>query len=141
MTTSHYEQTFILPRALSRERVIERVAALLASLPIDKAWRLTIAEAKPKRSLSQNALLWAVYGEIIKKGGEAMAGWEPSELHDYFLMEHYGAETVEIFGKRKLRPLRRSSGMTKTEFSDHIEFILRFMADRGVYIETQSEAA
>lgn len=135
------EQAFTLPRLLSRDRMIERVAALLRSLPMDKAWRISIVEAKPKRSLSQNALLWAVYGEIIKKGGEAMAGWEPSELHDYFLLEHYGAETVEMFGKRKLRPLKRSSGMTKMEFSDHIEFILRFMANRGVYIETQSEAA
>jgi hypothetical protein len=55
--------------------MIERVEAVLRSLPMDKAWRISIAEAKPKRSLSQNALLWAVYGEIIKKGGEAMAGW------------------------------------------------------------------
>lgn len=134
-------QTVILPRLLSRDRAIERVAAILRSLPMDRAWTISVAEKKPKRSLSQNALLWAIYGEIIKKGGEAMAGWESSELHDFFLMQHYGTETVEMFGKRKMRPLRRSSGLSKMEFSDHVEFILRFMADKGVWLSIPGETA
>jgi hypothetical protein len=131
-------ETFILP-AGGRERVIARAGLFLSSLPQDRPYKVTVEEHKQKRSLSQNALLWAIYDEIIKRGGEAMGGWESSELHDFFLMEHYGAETVDIFGKRKLRPLRRSSKLTKMEFSDHVEFVLRFMAQRGVAINVPGE--
>lgn len=132
-------QAFILPRALARVGIIGRIALILGKLPMDKAWRLEIHEHIAARSIQQNRYLWAIYDEIIKRGGEALAGTTKEELHEFFLMYHFGHEEVRIFGRRKLRPLRRSSRLNKQEFADFVEAILRFMAERGVYIESPDE--
>lgn len=125
--------TYTIP-AKDRGAAIERLSLILYSLP-EKAHRLTITEARPTRSLSQNALLWALYCQIIDRGGEAMQGWEKEELHEFFLMNHFGHEVREIFGRKKMRPLRRSSGLNKQEFVDFTESIVRFMATRGVVLD------
>jgi hypothetical protein len=87
---------------------------------------------RSRRTNEQNALLWSLYGDIIALGGEAMRGWDSGDLHDFFLVDYFGAETVEMFGRKKLKPLRRSSRLTKAEFADYVEHIVRFMAERGV---------
>jgi hypothetical protein len=92
------------------------------------------------RTLSQNALLWAIYEEILDKGGAAVRGFDKDELHEFFLIEHFGGEVNQLFGRKRLRPTRRSSGLSKMEFSDHVEFILHFMAEHGVVIETMEAA-
>lgn len=135
------KQTIVLPRLISRDSLISRIATILHKLPTDKAWRLDIAEHKTPRTLSQNALLWAIYGDIIEKGGEAMAGWDKDDLHEFFLIKHYGGEIGELFGMKRIRPLARSSKLNKIAFADHCEFILRFMAEQGLYISTQREVA
>jgi hypothetical protein len=133
MTASHSEQTFILPRALSRERVIERIAVLLASLPMDRAWRISVGEHKRRRSNQQNRYLWGcVYATILKAG--QLQGWDAEDLHDYLLGEHFGWEVLEGFGKRRMRPLRRSAALNRQEFSDYIDFIQRKMATLGIFI-------
>ena len=95
---------------------------------------------KSKRTNSQNALLWSLYEDIIGKGGEALAGFTKDELHEFFLIDYFGSETRELFGRKKLKPLRRSSRLTKTEFGDFIEHIVRFMAEQGVVLELPGEA-
>lgn len=117
------------------ERVLTRVVAFLSALPKDKDYELTIKEKKRTRTIDQNAKLWAIYSEILKQGGEDLAGWTKDELHEFFLIEHFGSEVKSLWGKKKLRPLHRSSKLNKQEFSDLLETIFRFMAERGVYIE------
>lgn len=113
---------------------IERVVHALEELPESMAYRVSMEEAKPTRTLSQNAMLWALYGEIIKRGGEAMQGWTKDDLHDFFLGEHFGWEKLTGMGRPRMRPLRRSSRLSKSEFSDFVESIHRFMAHRGVVL-------
>lgn len=113
---------------------IERIVHALEELPESTAYRVTVEETKAVRTLSQNALLWALYGEIIKQGGEAMQGWTKDDLHDFFLINAFGSEVKSLFGKRRLIPLRRSSRLSKQEFSDFVESIHRFMAERGVVL-------
>lgn len=138
------EQAFTLPRLLSRDRMIERVAAVLRSLPMDKAWRLTIAEAKPKRSDQQNRYLW---GCVYKAVCERLEGWSAEDVHEYCLGECYGWETVSGLGKKRMRPIRRSSKMNKTEFAGYIAWIQQRMAEHGIFIPdpdpdyAESEAA
>lgn len=127
-------QSYTIP-AKDRGPAVERLSLILRSLPDLHAYKVMVSEARPKRSLSQNALLWALYEQIIAKGGEAMQGWEREELHDFFLMNHFGHEVKEMFGKKKMRPLRRSSGLSKQEFTDFVESIVRFMAVRGVVLD------
>lgn len=133
-------QQIVLPRTVGREGQIDRIARVLRGLSMEDAWRVEIHRHKPLRSLPQNRTLWGIiYPQLLTLGGEALAGTTPEELHDYLLGEHYGWETVTIFGRRKVRPLRRSSKMNKQEFSDHMEFILRFAAERGMYIAMPDE--
>lgn len=66
--------------------------------------------------------------------GEAMRGWTAADLHEFFLIDHFGSEVHELFGKKRLKPLRRSSRLSKMEFADYIDHIQRFMAERGVFI-------
>jgi hypothetical protein len=133
-------QNFVLPAMLSRERAIERIATVLSKLAIDRAWRVSVVEHKPKRSDSQNRYLWAIYGEILAHGGD-LQGWTKEDCHEFFLGEHFGWEVLQGFGKRRMKPLRRSSVLNKQEFSDYIAFIQRFMAERGVYIDDPHEVA
>ena len=119
---------------IMRSRDIGRVVHELESLDEEREWRVTIEEKKSQRTLSQNALLWAIYTEILQRGGEAMGGWTKEDLHEFFLQNHFGSETRKIFGKRRLIALRRSSRLTKTEFSDFVESIYRFMAEQGVVL-------
>ena len=87
-----------------------------------------------KRSLEQNAYLWGVCYETILAHGLKEQGWRNEDLHDYFLGEHFGWETIDGFGKKRIKPIKRSSGLSKTEFVDFIAFIQQKGAEMGVYI-------
>lgn len=96
---------------------------------------------KSRRTNDQNALAWVLYQQILDRGGEAMRGWSTQDLHDFFLIQHFGADTIEAFGMRRLKPKRRSSRLTKSEFSDYLETIVRFMAEQGVQLSLPDEQA
>jgi hypothetical protein len=90
---------------------------------------------KSRRTTSQNATLWMVYEQIIDRGGEAMRGFTKDDLHEFFLIDHFGGEAHELFGRRRLKPHKRSSRLTKIEFGEFLDHIVRFMAERGVVLE------
>lgn len=50
-------------------------------------------------------------------------------------MNHFGEDHKVLFGRPCVTPKRRSSRLTKQEFSDFVESILAFMAERGVVIK------
>jgi hypothetical protein len=124
---------FILPRAMRRSGVIERIARALATLSHDCSWAVEVKEHKPVRSNQQNRYLFGVvYAEILKQG--KLEGWTVHEVHDYCLGEHFGWETVVGFGRKKVRPIRRSSRLNKQEFTDFIAFIQQRMAEHGIVV-------
>ena len=129
------ESIFTLPKELPRTRAIERVAGFLSRLPQEKAWRVCITEQKRTRTSQQNRYLWGVaYPAIIAGGGEALRGWDAEDLHEYFLGEHFGWETLEGFGRKRVKPLKRSARLSTLEFAAHVEFIQRKAAEFGVYV-------
>lgn len=132
------EQVIYLPLNPPRNAV-ERAQRTIGGLPAGKAWAITIAEQKPRRSDQQNSLLWAIYTDIIRRGGEAMQGYTKEDLHEFFLGNHFGWEVKPLFDKKRQVPKRRSSKLNKQEFTDLVESILRFMAERGVYIEVPGD--
>lgn len=130
---------YVLPREMSRTRIIERIATVLASLPADKAWRVEVHEHRPKRSDQQNRYLW---GCVYKTVTDALDGWESEDVHQYCLGEYFGWETIDGLGKKRLRPIRRSSRLNKREFADYIAWIQRRMAEHGILIpDPDSELA
>jgi len=125
------KQQFMLPTTLRRVGAIGRIATILGKLAQDKAWLVTVEEYKPRRSTQQNRYLWGVvYPALLAH----LDGWEAEDIHEYMLGECFGWETLQGFGRRRLRPMRRSSRMNKQEFSDFVAFIQRKAADMGVFI-------
>ena len=121
--------TIILRRDKPADR--EKAARFLAKLPPNKPWRLEVSEYKPRRSDQQNRFLFGVvYREIMRH----LEGWNIEDIHEYCLGEWAGWETVEGFGKKRLRPIRRSSRLNKQEFSDYLAFIQQRMAEHGIFI-------
>lgn len=90
---------------------------------------------KSKRTTTQNALLWALYDDALKQGGEALGGWTRDDIHEFMLGEYHGWEKQTAFGRTRLKPKKRSSRLTKMEFSDFVEFVVRKFAEHSIVLE------
>ncbi len=129
-------QTFQLPRLVSREGQIQRIARFLAGLSADKGWTVEVKETRRKRSDPQNRYLWGVCYPAIQKHLE---GWEPEDIHEYCLGECFGWERLSGLKRDRVRPLKRSSALSVTEFMDYVEWIQRHMAEKGIYVPDPNE--
>lgn len=126
---------------ISKGGDMTRAFAVIQAMVRDGTTELTVKPHKARRTVDQNALLWAIYGEIIKRGGEMMAGWDKDDLHELFLQLHFGSKVLTLGKHKKRTALRRSSKLNKQEFGEFVEFIVRYMAEQGVYIELPGEMA
>lgn len=126
---------------ISKGGDMTRAFAVIQAMVRDGATEIAVKPHKKRRTLDQNALLWSIYGEIIKRGGEMMAGWDKDDLHELFLQLHFGSKVLTLGSVKKRTALRRSSKLNKQEFSDFVEFIVRYMANEGVYLEMPGEVA
>lgn len=134
-------QTFRLP-ATGRERIADNLRAFVMSALPGKELRVEVGEYRKRRSDEQNRYLWgSVYPQIIEAGGEQLRGWTAEDIHEYLLGEIYGWETLEGFGRKRLRPLRRSSKMTTVEFAEYVAQIQQRMAVLGIYVADPMEMA
>ena len=91
-------QVITIEKGGSLTRVVAVMSAMVQSVPIE----VSLREHKRKRSESQNAKLWAIYTEILRLGGEDLAGWTKDDLHEHFLEEHFGSEIKEMFASWSL---------------------------------------
>src|SRR5690606_3719055 len=99
-----------------------------------KAWQFTCEPYRKRRSNQQNRYLWGVcYPALLEGGGEALRGWTADDLHEFFLGEWSGWETIEGFGRKRMKPLRRSSKLSTLEFAEYVDFIHRKAAEMGIY--------
>ena len=99
-----------------------------------------IERHKNRRSLDQNAWIWGVAYPAIADA----IGYERDEIEDlhYALVTKWGGEH---FDKRMgaMVPNKRSSKLTTREFSDYMEWLVRFGAQEcgGLYIALPDEEA
>lgn len=129
-------ETFRIPKgAMVSRQFCDSLIAEIASQSRTHKVKVTIQQDRANRSLDQNALLWSLYTDIIRMGGEAMQGWTKEELHTFFLGNHHGWEVTELFGDKRKRPIKRSSKLNKIEFGEFVDSIVRFMAERGVQLQ------
>lgn len=129
-------QSFTLPTLQGRSAVIARISAFLALLPNGKAWNVEVKEAKSRRSDRQNRYLWGVCYPAIK---EHLQGWESEDIHEYCLGECFGWERMEGLSRPRMKPMKRSSKLSTTEFADYVAWIQRDMAQRGIYVPDPNE--
>jgi len=124
-------QRFVLrANDTTRINVLANAQRFIAALPASKSWRVEVCEHRERRSDAQNRYLWGVcYAELQRATGQEADDW-----HEYMLGECYGWETVEMMGRKKLHPMRRSSKMDRTEFAEYVAFIQRRAAEHGIFI-------
>lgn len=135
-------ETIVLPKDKPRDDALARLVRLIHTLRQDRAYRIELKELRHTRTLQQNAYLWGVcYPTILIEAGEALAGWEADDLHEYFLGEWSGWETLEGFGRKRMRPIKRSSKLNVSEFTEYVDFIHRKAAAMGIYIPSPEERA
>lgn len=128
------ETVFILPDHKPK------LLAFLDRLPMARKWKVAVSFYRRTRSDSQNKYLWGcVYPAILAGGGEQLRGWTAEDIHEYLLGEIFGWETLEGFGRKRMRPIKRSSKMTTMEFMDYVEQIQQRMAALGIYVPEPNE--
>lgn len=133
-------QSFRLPATASRAGEIARVVRVLERLPPAVPFDVHVEQHKPRRSDAQNRYLrGVVYPTILRARLAGLGDATADELHEFFLGTHFGWREVHLFGRRKFVPQRRSSALTKQEFSDYVAFVQRYMAERGIEIPDPNE--
>lgn len=124
-----------LPSGTTREQAVQRLARGVEGLPADRAWTIEVREHKGTRSQAQNAYLWGVvYATILREGGEQLRGWTADDLHEFFLGEVFGWTRLDGMNRPRVKPVRRSSRLNKTEFADFLDHIIRWAAGVGIVI-------
>jgi hypothetical protein len=130
VTTQRAQRFVLRANDTTRVNVLANAQRFLAELSASKSWRVEVCEHRERRSDAQNRYLWGVcYAELHRATGQESEDW-----HEYMLGECYGWETVEMMGRKKLRPMRRSSKMDRKEFAEYVEFIQRRAAEHGIFI-------
>ena len=125
----------VIARGTPPDQIANAISNMVSRLDPAQSWQITVEAFKPKRSDQQNAFLWGVvYPSVLEGGGEALRGWTTNDLHEYFLIEAWGSEVIEGFGRKRHKPLRRSSKLTKQEFSDYLAIIAAKCAELGIHI-------
>jgi hypothetical protein len=125
----------VIARGTPPDQIAASISTMVSRLDPAQSWQISIEAFKPKRSDQQNAFLWGVvYPSILEGGGESLRGWTTTDLHEYFLIEAFGSEVIEGFGRKRHKPIRRSSKLTKQEFSDYLALIEAKCAELGIHI-------
>lgn len=123
----------IFPKGTQTDDIIKAVATMVAAIDVKKSWCISVEPWKRKRSDAQNRFLWGVaYAMILEQGGETLGGWTRDDLHEYFLGECFGWEMLEGFGRKRMRPLKRSSALTTEEFKEYLMFLEQRCMDMGM---------
>ena len=108
---------------------LERVAMVVAGLTPDKPWRIQVAPYRAKRSPEQNALLWAIYGQMAEGTGHT-----PEELHDAMKKKFLAPKFVSV-GDEQVAIIPDSHTLDVKEFSEFVERVQSFAAmELGVVV-------
>lgn len=131
----------ILPRGTTLDQLQTAILQMVSNFDAKKSYVVTVEEWRRPRTNQQNAYLWGVvYPSILEGGGEALSGFTRDDLHEWLLGECFGWEVLEGLGRKRMRPVRRSSVLTKQEFTDYLMFIEIKCAEMGIIIPAPNEA-
>ena len=73
--------------------------------------------------------------EVVKR----LDGWEPQDVHEYLCGEHFGWVTYEGLGRKKVKPVRTSSKLSKVEFCELVATAQRIGSQHGIYVPDPNE--
>jgi hypothetical protein len=123
----------IFPKGTTEPQMVAAVARMVQGLDPARVWSIEVTEwKKPKTNQQSRYLFGVVYPMIMEAAGESLRGFTRDDLHDFFLGEIWGWETIEGFGRKRLRPLKRTSRMTKQEFTEYLYGIENKCIEMGI---------
>ena len=117
--------SIILRSDVQRDHAIDRLR-LLPLIPEGDAWGVWIAPYSKLRSLEQNAAYWRLIGKLVEAAGHDKEVW-----HEYFKRKVFGTVVTEIDGEIVER-VPSSAKAKRGDFSELIEFVLQWMAEKGI---------
>jgi hypothetical protein len=97
-------------------------AKAVAGLNPDKPWRIVIAPYRARRSHEQNALLWAIYGEIARETGN-----DTETIHEAMKARFLDPVVVKL-GDEPISVTGSSRKLDVKEFSEFVERVQAFAA-------------
>lgn len=126
--------TFVLRQ---REH-LQRLGALIREhweeqAQVGRPLEVVVREYEPRRSTDANAMMWALLTDIARQvewHGQRLAPADWKEMFSASLRRQRVVPAIDGAGFVVLG--QSSSRMTKTQFSDLLELILAFGAERGV---------
>lgn len=116
---------------LSSNSIRQRVGIWLQSLVLDPAnpLEVVIRDAEPEKTHEQRKLFHAICRDIARELGET-----PAHVKQAIKVDYFGVETFEVGGKWYAM-VQSSEEPGKREYSELIEFALRWGAEHGVMVE------
>lgn len=122
------KQTLIIRNPASLSNAIQK----LSGLPLEKPWVLTVEYLDRKRSIEQNARLWAILTNVSDQiADETGKKYSPETWLSFFKAEFLGKDTMVIDGKVRLVE-KRSSTLKVVEFGEFMTQIEAWSIDHGV---------
>jgi len=91
---------------------------------------VTVEKYRKKRTLPQNSRYWAIVSALGKH-----VGCTSDQMHDEVLCAHFGYEYKEWQGEHIKVPLKRSSDLVTTDFSELMDVAERWAVAEGVFWE------
>ena len=123
----------IFPKGTTEPQMVAAVARMVQGLDPARVWSIEVTEwKKPKTNQQSRYLFGVVYPMIMEAAGESLRGFTREDIHEWLLGEIWGWETLEGFGRKRLRPLKRTSRMTKEEFTEYLYGIENKCIELGI---------
>ncbi len=121
------KQRYIMSHELARQRAIDAVKNAPAGYVVEVK--------EPTRTLDQNALLWPLLTEVSRQVDWYGQKLTEDEWKDVFTAGLRKQKAVPGIDGGFVMVGSRTSKMSKAEFSDLVELIYAFGAERGVRFE------
>jgi hypothetical protein len=87
----------------------------------------------PKRNNEQNRLYWALLGELSEKVKPQGQQYSPESWHLYFKTTYLGCDDWIMPNGKIVSQPRSTADLDKDEFSEYLEQVIAWAAERGVY--------
>ena len=113
--------------ALTNENA--RQKALEAVRGAKPGWVVSVS--KPNRSNAQNALYWAVLGEISEQI-RPNAAYSPEIWHAYFKTLFLPGRMLELPGGKVVEQEPTTTGLTVAQFSEYVEKVISWSTEKGL---------
>lgn len=118
--------SIIIRGEAQREHAIQRIKLLPAIPEGDEAWAIWIDVWEKIRTLAQNRAYWRLITILTKTCGHDKHVW-----HEFFKRKAFGVD-VDMIDGVMIEVTRSSAKAKRGDFSELIEFVQAWMAERGI---------